>query len=136
MTGEGIGRAISIALMKGGADTYALSRTKSDLDSLEKEAPGLQTISCDLSDWDFTKSIVQSIIKDGPIDLLVNNAGVIFYEAVGTIIKEAAMATMMTNLLAPINIAQEVAQGLMNVGNGGFIVNISSVWGMIGMPIE
>ena len=28
--GKGIGRAIAIALMKGGADTYAISRTQSE----------------------------------------------------------------------------------------------------------
>ena len=129
--GKGIGRALAIALMKGGADTYALSRTQSDLDSLKKEVPGIKTIACDISDWDRTKCIVQGIIKDGPIDLLVNNAAVYPMEAVGTITEEAAMTTMVTNLLAPMNIAQEVARELKDMARGGSIVNVSSVWGMI-----
>ena len=98
--GKGIGRALAEALMKGGADTYALSRTQSDLESLEKEVPGIKTICCDVSDWDLTKSIVQDIIKDGPIELLVNNAGVGTLEAVGTIKKEVAMETIKTNFLS------------------------------------
>ena len=129
--GKGIGRALAIALMKGGAETYALSRTQSDLDSLKKEVPGIKTITCDISDWDLTKCILQGIIKDGPIDLLVNNAGVYLLEAVGTITEEVAMETMVTNLLAPMNIAQEVARGLKDVGRGGSIVNMSGVWGLI-----
>ena len=129
--GKGIGRALAIALMKGGAETYALSRTQSDLDSLKKEVPGIKTIACDISDWDRTKCIVQGIIKDGPVDLLVNNAAVYLSGTVGTITKEPAMETMMTNLLAPMNIAQEVARGLKDRARGGSIVNVSSVWGMI-----
>ena len=133
--GKGIGRAIAIALMKGGADTYALSRTQSDLESLEKEVPGIKTICCDVSDWDLTKSIVQDIIKDGPIELLVNNAGVGTLEAVGTIKKEVAMETIKTNLLASMNISQEVAQGLKIAGKEGSIVNMSSVAGLIAFPV-
>ena len=129
--GKGIGRALAIALMKGGADTYALSRTQSDLDSLKKEVPGIKTILCDVSDWDHTKCVVQGIIKSGPIDLLVNNAGVYDFEVVGEITKEEALKTMVTNLLAPMNVAQEVARGLKDVARRGSIVNVSGVWSMI-----
>ena len=52
--GKGIGRALAIALMKEGAETYALSRTQSDLDSLKKEVPGIKTIACDISGWGLT----------------------------------------------------------------------------------
>ena len=133
--GKGIGRALAIALMIGGADTYALSRTQSDLDSLEKEVPGIKTLCYDLSDWDLTKSVLQDIIKDGPIELLINNAGVGAMEGVGTITKEAATKIMKTNLLASMNISQEVAQGLKIAGKKGSIVNISSVCGLIAYPV-
>ena len=133
--GKGIGRAIAIALMKGGADAYALSRTQSDLDSLEKEVPGIKTVCCDLSDWDQTKSIVQDIIQEGPIELLVNNAGISLLEAVGTITKEVAMETMKVNLLASMNIFQEIAQGLKILGKEGSIVNMSSVCSLIAFPV-
>ena len=133
--GKGIGRALAIALLKGGADTYALSRTHSDLDSLKKEVPGIKTITCDLLDWDLTKSIVQGILKDGPIDLLVNNAGVSILEEVGTITKETATTIMMTNVMAPMNISQEVAKVLKSVDRGGSIVNISSITGLVAPKI-
>ena len=133
--GKGIGRALAIALMKGGADTYALSRTQSDLDSLEKEVPGIKTVCCDLSDWDLAKSLLQDIIKEGPIELLVNNAGIGTLEAVGTITKEVAMETMKTNMLSSMNISQEVAQGLTIAGKEGSIVNISSVGCLVAFPL-
>ena len=93
--GKGIGRALAIALRKGGVLKHMLSAAHSpDLDSLNKEVPGIKTIACDLSDWDHTKCIVQGIIKDGPVDLLVNNAGVFTLEAVGIITKEEATKTV------------------------------------------
>ena len=38
------------------------------------QIPSIETHTLDLSDWDATRTLVQSL---GPIDLLVNNAGII-----------------------------------------------------------
>ena len=47
-SGRGIGRAITIALARSGANVYALSKTKANLDSLIKEVPTVQPIHVDL----------------------------------------------------------------------------------------
>ena len=133
--GKGIGRGIAIALMRGGAETYALSRTQSDLESLEKEVPGIHTICIDLSDWDLAKTTVQGILKEGAIDLLVNNAGIGSpIMPIGAIEQECATAMVKINLLAAINIAQEVFIGMKASGRGGSIVNMSSVTGLFAVP--
>ena len=132
--GKGIGRAIAIALMRGGAETYALSRTQSDLESLEKEVPGIHTICIDLSAWDVTKTTVQGIIKEGAIDLLVNNAGILPIMPIGEIQQEYATDIVKTNILAAMNIAQEVSIGMKASGKGGSIVNMSSVTGLFAVP--
>ena len=132
--GKGIGRAIAIALMKGGAETYALSRTQSDLESLEKEVPGIHTICIDLSDWDLTKSTVKGILKEGAIDLLVNNAGIGLPVPIGAIQQESAEQMVKINVLAAINIAQEISIGMKASGRGGSIVNMSSVTGLFAVP--
>ena len=129
--GKGIGRAIAEALMKGGAETYAISRTQTDLESLEEEFPGIHTICMDITNWDQTKISVENIIKEGAIDLLVNNAAIACLEPVGTISEENSKMMLETNLLAAINIAQEVSIGMREAGKGGSIVNISSVCGII-----
>ncbi|KAI0233423.1 L-xylulose reductase [Lamellibrachia satsuma] len=72
--GKGIGNAIAKALAAGGAETIALSRTQEDLDKLKVENPEIRTVCVDLSDWAAARNAVKEI---GPVDLLVNNAGVI-----------------------------------------------------------
>ena len=133
--GKGIGRAIAIALMKGGADTYAISRTQSDLKSLEEEVHGIHTICIDITDWELTKTTIKDIIKDAPIELLVNNAGICVLEEVGKITKENAVKIVSTNLLAPINITQEIANGLKESGKGGSVVNVSSTTSLFACPV-
>ena len=71
--GKGLGRAIAKALWSAGATTNAISRTQSDLDSLQEECPGIHTVCLDLAvDWKKTAEAVEVL---GSIDLLVNNAG-------------------------------------------------------------
>ena len=133
--GKGMGRAIAIALMKGGANTYAISRTQSDLNSLKEEVPGIQTICIDITDWELTMTTLKDIIKDDPIELLVNNAGIDVLEEVGNITEENAVKIVSTNLLAPINITQEIAKGLKESGKGGSVVNVSSIASLFAPPI-
>ena len=71
--GKGIGRGIAIRLANMGAKVHAISRTGSDLDSLKKECSDMEVYNVDIADWDKTRSVVLSM---GPVDFLVNNAGV------------------------------------------------------------
>lgn len=45
------------------------------LETLKKEIPNVETIACDLSNWNATEAALKDIF---PIDLLVNNAGYLF----------------------------------------------------------
>ncbi len=72
--GKGIGREIVKVLHECGcAEIVAISRTKEDLDSLAKEFPGVKTIAADLVN---AKTAREAAEQAGPIDLLVNNAGI------------------------------------------------------------
>lgn len=75
----GIGRELAKAFSLGKAEkVFALSRTKSHLDDLIKECPCIVPVPVDLTDWNFTKSAVESL---GPVDILVNNAGTAILES-------------------------------------------------------
>ena len=70
----GIGRAIAKALYDAGATVYAITKNPKNLESLAAECPGIITLSCDLSNWEETRRIVEAI---PPVDYLVNNAAVL-----------------------------------------------------------
>ena len=63
--GKGIGKACAIALAEAGANVIILSRTKSDLDKVEKVIKKLKrkctSYVCDVTDYDELKSIFQKI---------------------------------------------------------------------------
>lgn len=75
---QGIGRAIAKRLIQHGATVYALSKSFDNLKSLQKEVAGIHIININLEDWVATQKAVEEI---GPVDLLVNNAGVAVLES-------------------------------------------------------
>jgi len=64
--GRGIGRAIAIALCQSGAETYALSKTQENLDSLVKECPSIHAVCVDLADWTATRQAVEALPPHRP----------------------------------------------------------------------
>lgn len=70
----GIGRDLCKHLHKLGAQVIAVARQESQLQSLKKEtSDDLETVIVDLMNWQDTKAALSNL---GPIDGLVNNAGV------------------------------------------------------------
>lgn len=125
--GKGIGRGIALKLAACGAQVVAISRTQSDLDSLKQEAPGVETHVCDLSDWDATRKVIKSL---GRIDLLVNNVGVSCPVPFVEVTKEVLYNRFDINFMSAFNITQVVVKDMIARGEGGTIVNISSVTAM------
>ncbi|XP_078610472.1 L-xylulose reductase-like [Branchiostoma floridae x Branchiostoma japonicum] len=122
--GKGIGRDTAKALVKCGAEVFALSRTQEDLDSLVQEYPGIHPVQCDLGDPEVTKAAVESV---GPIDLLVNNAGIIIMQPFLDVTLDAFDTVMDVNVRAVLQVSQIIAKGMVERGTGGSIVNVSSL---------
>jgi len=122
--GQGFGRCIATKLYKGGATVYALDISKPALDSLVEELPEIKSVVVDLSDWDAARKAVQDI---GPIDLLVNNAGIYINKSPMATTEALIDEIFSINLKAAINVTQVVAESMIARGSGGSIVNTSSV---------
>ena len=120
--GKGIGRDICHALHESGATVIALSRTQSDLDSLKDEI-SCETITVDLSDPQATRAAAEAA---GTVHGLVNNAGIAILEPLLETSVESFQQTMNVNVLAVLIVTQVVAKGMIERGNGGTIVNLSS----------
>ncbi len=128
--GKGIGRSVVERLVAEGAEVIALSRTRSDLESLEAEY-GCRTIHCDLADPVATRS---AAIAAQPIDLLVNNAGTTQLDSFLDVKVETFDWLMSVNARAPMIVAQECARDMIRRGHKGAIVNVSSMASLQGVP--
>lgn len=128
---RGIGRGVSIAFAAEGAKVYALDIIADELPSLKNEGVH-STISVDLTDADAVAAVFADIEADaGRIDVLVNNAGIIFFKP----IEETTVADwdrlQAVNLRGPFLCTRAVAPG-MKARKSGAIINVSSNAGVRG----
>ncbi|WP_347917377.1 SDR family oxidoreductase [Paracoccus marcusii] len=119
--GKGIGRATAILLAERGARVTAISRTQSDLDSLDARA-----IVADLSD---PAAARDAMAQAGTCDFLVNCAGTNVLEGLLDLTDAGYDTVMDINLRSALICAQEFARARIAAGGGGAIVNVTSIAG-------
>ncbi len=137
--GKGIGKACAIALAEAGANLIILSRTKSDLDTVEKQITKLkrkcQSYICDVSNYDEVKNVFNRI---STLDILVNNAGTNRPDHFTKIKKEDMDYVVDLNTKAAFHVAQMGSNVMLKSKNrkvkGGSIINMSSQLGKVGAP--
>ena len=128
--GKGIGRDIAVYLTECGALVVAVSRTQADLDSLQAQI-GCRTIAADLADADQARRAAD---QAGPVELLVNNAGISRPQSFLETTVAAFDETFSVNVRAALIVTQIVAAGLIARGVGGAIVNVSSTASTRALP--
>jgi L-xylulose reductase len=121
--GKGIGREIATMLNRFNAQVVALSRTESDLKSLQDEIK-CETIIAELADPNAARKAAE---QAGEIDFLVNNAAIAILESFLNMTVEAWDKTMAVNLRSVVVISQIVAKQMIARGVQGAIVNVSSM---------
>ena len=136
--GKGIGREICRELARAGADIFAVSRTESELASLGEEvaATGVRYAFAvaDIRGAEVTRQLAERAESAlGPIDVLVNNAGVARNALAEFATEDEWDATIDTNLKAAFFLAQDVGRGMLARGHGR-IVNVTSAAGLAGLP--
>ena len=136
---RGIGRAIVLELANHGANVafnYSKSGDEAEKLKAEIEALGGKAIAaqCDVSKTEAAADFV-SQVKDafGTVDYLVNNAGITRDQLVLRMKEEDWDSVIDTNLKGAWNFSKAVLRPMMRNENGGSILNISSISGVVGM---
>ena len=146
---HGIGRAIAVRLAQEGADIVVndltvnpknssswsgLTDVVNEIQTLGRRALGIEA---DISDSSQVTSLVQRAIQEfGKIDILVNNAG---SPAGPDRVPIVELEEEVWDLVQRVNVkgtflcTKAVSKVLINQGNGGKIINISSVAGKSGV---
>ncbi|MCL4762087.1 MAG: SDR family NAD(P)-dependent oxidoreductase, partial [Burkholderiales bacterium] len=133
----GLGEAICIKLAGLGykvVTTYSPGNKKAQewLDTMNKMGYGFRAYACDVADWDSSAACVAKVVADaGPVDVLVNNAGITRDMTFRKMDKGAWDAVIRTNLDSVFNMTKQVCDGMVD-RSWGRIINISSVNGQKG----
>lgn len=129
---RGIGEAISVALKDAGY-IVAANYAGNDTAAAEfTERTGIKAYKFDVSDFEAVKTSVAQIEAElGPIDVLVNNAGITRDGTMHRMTFEQWNAVIQTNLTSCFNTCRAVIDG-MRERNFGRIVNIGSINGQAG----
>jgi NAD(P)-dependent dehydrogenase (short-subunit alcohol dehydrogenase family) len=127
---SGIGRAISELFAEEGAVVYA-----TDIVFPEKSAQlkNIIRIQHDVSDEDQWRALVARVESEqGRLSVLVNNAGIVgSYDPIDCVSMETYLRVVAVNQHGPF-FGIRTCVPLMKKSGGGSIVNISSIWGLIG----
>ena len=138
--GKGIGRQMAEGLAEAGANLVLCARqadrceqAAAELEQLGVKALGL---GCDVRDPEQVAAVVERTVADfGGVDVLVNNAGVVWGATPEDMPLEGWQKVVDVNLTG-VFLFSQAAGRVMIGGDGGAIVNIASVAGLHGAPPE
>jgi 3-oxoacyl-[acyl-carrier protein] reductase len=139
--GRGIGRSIAVRMAHLGADLALIDLNAADLEETRTLCSGesvqARTYTLDVTDEAAVSAAMTRIAAEfGRLDGLVNNAGILRDGLLikvkdGAVVGRMSMdqwnAVIAVNLSAVFLCAREAAAHMVELGNGGVIVNISSI---------
>lgn len=137
-TSTGIGLAVAIALGRAGQEVYATMRNPGRAPELAsiaaKEGLPLRILSMDVDDdASVGKAVAEVVAGSGPIDVLVNNAGISVTGPVEELPLAEFRRVMETNYFGALRCIQAVVPSMRERRNG-HIINISSIQGRLSVP--
>jgi len=122
---RGIGLEISKKLLAKGFEVHVLSRS-----GIESPPEGIISWTADVADYQQTIRVVEKI---GPVDVLINNAGIMNPKTANEYRPEEILQILNINLITAVRLSARLAEQMAHRG-GGRIVSIGSIAGEIGHP--
>ncbi|MBI3723757.1 SDR family NAD(P)-dependent oxidoreductase [bacterium] len=132
---SGIGEALVREYVRAGAAVTLVARRKEKLDEIAKAAGGkTHVVGADLSKPEQMTAWLEPSQKAlGPIDVLVNNAGVQIVARTVEVDPDKAEEMLRVDLLAPLRLTRAVLPDML-ARRSGTIVDVSSVSGLAPTP--
>ena len=137
----GLGVQMAKALANQGAKIVVMARRQEKIDAVAAEIAkefGVETaaIRCDITDTENVDAAVAEVVeKFGRIDILINNAGTGAVANAEDITDEQFANEMDIDLLGSFKVARAVAKQAMIPAKYGRIINIASMYGLVGNKV-
>lgn len=138
---KGIGREIAKELAQEGIQVIAnYNKSEKEAKSLQEELAKknikLDIFKADVSKREEAKKLISyALEKYGKIDILINNAGTSEYKLFTDETDEDWNRVINTNLYSAFIMSQEASYNMIH-NKKGCIINISSIWGIVGGALE
>jgi 2-deoxy-D-gluconate 3-dehydrogenase len=125
----GIGQGIAIAVAKAGGAVIGVGRSAMDetAGKVSAEGAAFTSVNCDLADHAAAAAMFRDVWAEGPIDGLVNNAGIIRRADAVALSEQDWDDVMDVNLKTLFFLCQAFGEQVIAAGRTGRIVNIASV---------
>ncbi len=129
---RGLGRTMAEWLAREGANIYVSGRDQTDIDEsiAAVKALGVEAWGspADLSRVEDAHQLAERVLAAaGPIDLLINNAGMSISQSFMDVSDEQWDYQMNVNVRSPFILSQHIARGMIARGIAGRIVNVSTI---------
>lgn len=138
---KGIGREIAKELAQEGIQVIAnYNKSEKEAKNLQEELAKknikLDIFKADVSKREEAKKLINyALEKYGKIDILINNAGISEYKLFTDETDEDWNRVINTNLYSAFIMSQEASYNMIH-NKKGCIINISSIWGIVGGALE
>ena len=134
--GSGIGRLVAIGAARKGAHVVIWDRDEAAARAVAREAGATggrgSVVVVDLADADAIELAAAETLMLGPVDVLVNNAGVVSGRPLTELTAAQIERTMRVNAIAPILATRALLPAMRDAGRGR-IVTVASAAGFIGV---
>ncbi|MCR5699729.1 MAG: SDR family oxidoreductase [Treponemataceae bacterium] len=137
----GLGVQMAKALANQGANIVALARRKDKIEAVAKEIADtykVETLAvpCDITDTDRVNAAIDEVLaKFGRIDIVINNAGTGGVTPAEDVPDEMFANEMNIDLFGTFKVARAAAKKAMIGAKYGRIINIASMYGLVGNKI-
>ncbi|MDA8019095.1 MAG: SDR family oxidoreductase [Thermoanaerobaculia bacterium] len=135
--GRGIGAATARALAALGAAVVVSARSRDQIDAVAGELSSAghsaRAVSCDVSDPDSIESLFEQASEPGPVDLLINNAGMAASSPIARQQLEEWDRIFSVNVRGLFLCTRAFLPAIVERG-WGRVINVASVAGKIGSP--
>lgn len=137
---SGIGRSTALKLAADGAELFLTDRNAEGLEQTVADARALgATVSAhralDISDYDEVAAFAADIhAAHQSMDVVMNIAGVSAWGTVSHLTHRHWESMISINLMGPIHVIETFVPPMVLAGNGGHLVNVSSVAGLVALP--
>ena len=137
----GLGVQMAKALANQGANIVPVARRQEKIEAVAKELTeeyGVETlpIRCDITDTDAVDALVDKVLeKFGRIDIVINNAGTGAVAPAEDITDDQFSSEINIDLFGTFRVARAAAKKAMIPAGYGRIINIASMYGLVGNKI-